>query len=128
MFLRIFPAKLYEGVGGEPTPIRSVEVTLAVGSNQSAIAGITNKKIRFMGLSGIADTATGVSNVYFKNGSGGTNLTNTIVLPINTTPTSMIMPIVDGGYFETTTGTGLFVDVFAQNCRMTVFYIVYTGE
>jgi hypothetical protein len=128
-FQRIFPAKLYEGIGGELTPIKSVVVSSIIANNVSVVAGIAGKRIRLMGLMGFANTAAGLSQILFKNGSGGAFLTNGILLDINTKPTlGLIMPIQDAGYFETSTGTGLFVDVLSAAAAITVFYVDYTAD
>lgn len=129
-FERIFPAKLYEGIGGEVTKLLSAPVTLtAATNNQSVIAAITGKRIRFMGLIGFSDSTTIPGRVFFKDGNAGTMLGFGIHLPVNNVGNQMTFPIADPGYFETTAGTGLFADLTsAAAVAMTVFYIVYTPD
>lgn len=108
-FQRIFPAKLYEGIGGEVTKLLSAPVVVAgATNNQQVIAAVTGKIIRVMGLIGWNDAAT-VGRPVFKNGSGGVNLCVGIHIAPNTTENTMPLPIVHSGYFETTAGTGLFL-------------------
>jgi len=128
-FERIFPAKLYEGIGGEVTKLLSAPVVVAgATNNQQVIAAVTGKIIRVMGLIGWNDGA-GVGRPVFKNGSGGTNLCYGIHVAPNTVQNEMPLPIVDSGYFETTAGTGLFCDVpTANSIALNIFYIVYTPD
>jgi hypothetical protein len=121
----INPPKLYE-VNGDVTPIKTAVVTATVGLNRSIISAITEKRIRVMGLIGLGNSTSNVSQVVFKNGSGGLFLTNGIILDNRTISTKApVLPIVDGGYFETDTGVGLFADVYDVDAALTVFYINY---
>lgn len=125
-FDRIFPAKLFEGLGGEVTPLKSVGVALAVGNDQQVIAAVAGKRIRVMGW--IAQSITAAGQHQFKNGSGGTAFTDDHYAPIDTTGTKFEMSVISSGYFETDTGVGLFADITANNQRLTVFYVVYTPD
>lgn len=121
----ISPPQIYE-VNSEVTPVKTAVVTAAVALNQSIIAAITGKRIRVMGLLGFGNATSNVSQIVFKNGTGGSLLTNGIILDNRTVSTkSPVLPVINSGYFETDTGVGLFADVYDVAAAVTVFYIEY---
>lgn len=108
---------------GEVCPVQSMPVLLTVGVDRQIIAAVSSKKIRVMGWIFNSDAA-GVSRIAFKNGSGGSFLAvdySSDILP----PTKQ--DLVDSGYFETSTGVGLYCDLATTDAYVTVFYITYTG-
>lgn len=130
MFERIFPAKLYEGTGGEVTKVLSAPVTLTASTNnQTVITGVAGKRIRVMGLIGFSDSTSVFGRVFFKDGNAGTMLLYGVHLPTNNVGNQMTLPITNSGYFETSTGIGLFADLTtAAASALTIFYIVYTPD
>lgn len=122
-FLRIFPARYFESAK-EDSPVLSVGAAIAVGNNNQVVAGVSGKRIRVMGW--VAQSITGAGQHKFINGSGGAAFTDDHYSPLDTTGTKFDMPITPSGYFETTAGTGLYVNVGTNNLRLTLFYIVYT--
>jgi hypothetical protein len=121
----ISPPKVYE-VNGEVCPVRSSVVSSVIANNVVVVAAATGRRVRLMGLMGFANTAAGLSQILFKDGSGGAYITNGILLDINTKPTlGLIMPIVDSGYCESSTGNALCVDILSASAAFTVFYIDY---
>jgi hypothetical protein len=127
-FQRIFPAKLYEGLGGEKCTVRTAVFNLTAGSTTAVIPANPTKKIRVMGTFGTSDSGSAMGVVYFRNGTGGANLLDPVVYPLNTQPTTLILPIVDSGYCETDVNTALALQVFVSTVRGTVFFIEYTPD
>ena len=93
-------------------------------ANISIIAGIAGQRIRVLGWN--AQSGTGVSGVYrFIDGSGGGALTPYTTAPPNTSGILFQQPVIDPGYFETSTGVGLFADFSTAGTNFYVFYITY---
>jgi hypothetical protein len=122
-FTRFFPARIYEDQK-DVTPVMSVGIALATGNGRQVIAAVAGKRIRVMGW--IAQSITAVGQHQFTDGSGGTALTDDHYSPLDTSGTKFDMPVIPSGYFETSTGNGLFADITTQNARLTVFYVLYT--
>jgi len=121
--LRVSPPKYYE-VNQQVCTVDSAFLAPGAGLNQQMIAAVTGRRIRVMGFDLQGDTAAGVA-VAFKNGSGGAQKTIAYSLPAIATGTIFVKPIVDCGYFETSTGVGLFVDTYTGFSRIGVYYITY---
>lgn len=116
------PTRIYE-IRGEVCKLKTAAVSVAVGNNETVIAAITGRAIRVMGFTIQGDG--GVSKVTFKNGSGGAALFGPITAASSTTPDQFIVPIVASGYFETSSGTGLFADISTTAANINVFYLDY---
>lgn len=92
-----------------------------VGSDRTVVTAVTGKRIRVMGWS--IYTGSNASGYNFKSNSGGTIIfrgsksLNTIV---------DFAPINETGYFETSTGHGLFVDIATAAADINIYYITYT--
>jgi hypothetical protein len=118
------PIGVYE-INGQRCQVYTAHINNIVANNVQVVAAVTGKRIRVMGwFSQSFAVATG--SLQFKDGSGGTFLTSAFYSPLYTTGDMLIMPIVDCGYFETTAGTGLFVDVATNTMVLNVQYITYT--
>ena len=121
--LIISPPKFYE-VNGEVTPIMVKGWSLAAATNYAMIGAVSGKRIRFMGLFG--QGAAAVSRINFKDGATGTNLGGSFTCPSDASGLNLQLPIVHSGYFETSTGVALGLDVAGASVYITVFYIIYT--
>ena len=121
----IDPSRYYE-VKGQVEPVRTQPAQLALGSNASVVAAVTGKRIRVLGFTAQGDGSAG--RIAFKDGSGGTRLFGPLNIPSSATPETYFLPVIDSGYFETSTGVGLFADVgaFGGAVNLNVFYIEYT--
>lgn len=106
----------------ELSPILSYSGGFAIGNNQSVIAAVTGQKIRVLGYAVQSSTAT-QSTYGFIDGSGGASLSSFIAPPSTAAP--FALPIVDPGYFETSTGVGLFLNVATAAVTINVFYLTY---
>ena len=105
------------------TSSESFAGTFGVASNQSVIAGVAGKRIRVLGYAVQSDSAT--QGIYgFINGSGGTGFSSFTAPPSSSAP--FLLPLTPSGYFETSTGTGLFINVATASVSVNIFYIVYT--
>lgn len=122
----IDPKKYYERRGrhSESTPLKTVVAELSTGNNQEVVAAVTGKSIRVMGFDAQSDTST-QGELEFIDGSGGSALYMSLYCPPSTSEPFQKL-INDTGYFETTAGTGLFVDVVTAAINITVYYIEYT--
>jgi hypothetical protein len=108
--------------GTELSPILSFSGGFPININQSVIAAVSGQKIRVLGYT--VQSSTGVQSTYgFINGSGGTSLSSFIAPPSTAAP--FTLPIVYAGYFETSTGVGLFIDVATAAVTVNVYYITY---
>lgn len=68
---------------------------------------------------------TSESNIHFKSASGGTQLTGDQRIPPYTGGANHTLPIAYTGYFETSTGEGLYADVATDSLNGTLFYVTY---
>lgn len=109
-------------------PLKVLCAQFATGStaaNQVVMTAITGMRIRIMGL--CYQTSSGANGVIeLLNGSGGPVLYGPYLAPPNTTGILEKLPIVDSGYFETSTGVGLYFTGGTAAVNMNVFYVVYT--
>jgi hypothetical protein len=116
------PIRIYE-INGEVCKLECKAVSVVVSSNATVIAAITGRKIRVMGF--VIQGDGGVSKITFKDGSGGATLFGPITVSSSATPSQLAIGIVNSGYFETSSGVGLFADVVTTAANMNVFYIDY---
>jgi hypothetical protein len=120
----IDPLRIYE-VAGQVCALLRVHGEYAAGLNQTVLAGITGKRIRIMGYQcqSITGTASGFA---IKDGAAGARLTALAAPPNTVLP--YLAPITESGYFETSTGSAIGLDVGggAPNMNLTIFYIAYT--
>lgn len=124
--VRVFEVKPANASSGQVCTLLSAPMNVIVAANQQVIAGVAGKKIRIMGAIFQGDTAVAGGYVNTLDGSGGAKLLNSIYSPINT-QAPFLLPVIDSGYAETTTGNGLFVTGGAQVSVVTFFYIIYTA-
>jgi len=122
-YFRTNPSKIYEYASGV-SKVASVALAPAVGANQTLIAAITSTIIRVHGISFQSQTAT-QAGIVILNGSGGTILYR-LIAPASTLP-PFLLPICDCGYFETTSGVGLFGSVTTGDAYINVFYTTYSA-
>ncbi len=122
-FLMSFANARYKNTKDGVLPVKSVNLGLSTGNDQTVIAAVTGKRIRVMGYK-IQSAASTAGAYAFKSGSGGT------VVDGGYTPVIGGMPLVmipwDAGYFETDTGVGLFADIVTHGASVQVYYIEYT--
>jgi hypothetical protein len=116
------PIRLYE-INGEVSKLQCRAVSIAVSNNATVIAATTGRIIRVMGF--VIQGDGGVAKVTFKDGSGGATIFGPIVVSSSTTPGQLAIGIVNSGYFETSSGVGLFADVATTAANFNVFYISY---
>lgn len=122
---RVFEVKTASG-GTETCKLLCAGAQHTVGANRTVVPAVAGKIVRVMGMTGSAEIVTGYGSVLFRNGSGGASLTSLIYLyQVGQSP-PLFWPITDSGYFETTTGNGLFIDVAVNTVNLNVFYIAYT--
>jgi len=107
------PPQIYE-VKNAICKVKSVGIALAVGNNRQVIAGATGVIIRVMGW--FVQSITAVGQCQFIDGSGGAALTDDHYTPLDTSGNFWTAPLQHSGYFETTSGTGLFADI-SDTCR-----------
>lgn len=112
-------------VNNNVCPLLSIPFNGAVGNNQLLVAAVTGKRIRVMGLIAQSDTAT-VGRFQLEDGSGGAQISAALSTPPVTNGDVLFMPIVECGYCETSTGTGLYCDIVTAAINMQVWYITYT--
>lgn len=128
MIKTIDPVRYFEisrNGSGEVCQLQSVGVSPGVANNTQLIAAVSGKRIRIMGL--FAQSSGAASGSFqFKSGNAGPTLTTAIFTPPNTNGDLFMLPISDSGYWETTTGVGLFTDVTTTGQSMNIFYLVYT--
>jgi hypothetical protein len=122
--LIIDPTKVFE-INGEVCPVKSKYVGFAPGANQTAIAAVTGKRLRVMGFFSTT-SAAGNPTLALLNGSGGTVLFAATLQANTVRPTEL--PLVESGYFETSTGVGLFATTTTANLDLTLFYVEYTPQ
>lgn len=120
--LIVDPLRKYE-IQGAAVPVKFAYLGATVANNQQVVAAVTGKVIHVVGLI-LTPFSTGNPSIVFKNGSGGATLAG-FVLPSNTVSNPFHLPTTDTGYFKTTAGTGLFVDVITNAAGINVLYIEY---
>jgi hypothetical protein len=120
--LIIDPTKVYQ-INGQAYALQSTGAVITTGLNQSLLAGVAGKRHRVLGFTGQGGSTAGDSGVSFRDGSGGV-YKSYFYFPARTTG-PVLFPIVDSGYWETTTGNGIFVDVDTNTAIVNLFYITY---
>lgn len=118
------PTRYFE-VNGEKCKLLCAPLVLSVANDQQLIAAVTGKIIRVMGMILQCSSAT-VGNITFENGSGGSDLFGPLNIPPSTAGDTFQLPIFESGYFETSSGTGLYGDVVTGGILASLFYITYT--
>lgn len=114
----------FSGGGKEVCKVQSVLAIQAVAANVQLVAASTGQRIRVMGLSFTANAAGTNPGIALLDGSGGTVL-YAVTIPAVTVG-EHARPIADCGYFETSTGTGLFMTITTATANLFVNYILYT--
>jgi hypothetical protein len=117
------PTRIFE-VNGQVCPLLTYSATVPVSTNTQLVAAVTGKRIRVMGYALQTNDASLIGVIEFLDGSGGARK-DAVYAPVRGQQREKL-PIVDSGYFETTTATGLFANVSVASVFATVFYIVYT--
>lgn len=123
-FQRINPLKLFENTQSV-LPVYNKFISLAVAANTQVIAGVSGQRIRVMGMISQSNNAA-AGTLQLLDGSGGT-IQYSYPQPTNAQPLEKL-PITNTGYFETSTGTGLYATVLTQPVVLNVFYIIYTPD
>lgn len=88
------------------------------------MGSVSGERIRVMGWI-LQSGGTSESNIHFKSASGGTQLTGDQRIPPYTGGANHTLPIAYTGYFETSTGEGLYADVATDSLNGTLFYVTY---
>lgn len=98
--------------------------SFGVANDQLVITAVAGSRLRICGWIAQGTTA-GISTMALKNGSGGSGLIALLSVPPKTNGLSDKLLIFDSGYFETSTGVGVYVDVTDAALALTLFYKVY---
>lgn len=122
----IDPLKFFQRLGrhSEELPLKTAVVELSTGNNQSIVSAVSGKRIRVMGFDAQSNTTT-QGELEFIDGSGGSALYMSLYCPPSSSPPFQ-KDISFTGYFETSTGTGLFADCVTAAVNVTVYYVEYT--
>lgn len=123
-YQRINPLKLYENSFGT-LPVLNKFSGLGVGANYTIVAAVTGYRVRVMGLIAQSNNAA-QGTLQLLDGSGGTPLYS-YVQPTNAQPPEKL-PLDPAGYFETSTGVGLFATILTQAIVCNVSYILYKPD
>lgn len=118
----IDPTKRYQ-VNGQVFAIDCAFASFAVGNNQAIVAGVTGRRHRVMGFL-LQSQAAAIGTISLKDSNAGT-VKILSVGPSGAAGPPFLLPVIDGGYFDTVTGSGVYVDVFTNAIHLTVFYISY---
>lgn len=118
------PIRKFELKGNIATVVTN-SANLTAGLNQVIVAASTGYRIRVMGWSSQTISAAAVGYYRFKDGNGGSVITQYLWAPITTVGQSDKFPITDSGYFETTSGNGLYADSTTADICLLVHYIIY---
>ena len=123
----IDPLKYYErrGKHSETLVVKSIGKAMTTGNDQQVIAGVSGKRLRIMGWAAQSNTST-VGWYQFEDGSAGSDLASVLYAPASNSAQTQQFPITDSGYFETSTGTGLYADIGTATVNLTIFYVEYT--
>lgn len=122
--IQINPIKYYE-VNGVPCPLFTACSNQTAGTNRTILTGVSGKIIRVMG-----DKTQGIGaggSILFKAGSGGSVIISHSV-PDVAAGRPYDNPVIDAGYYELTSGVGLFADINTVSIDVQVSYIIYTPE
>lgn len=115
---------LEDKTGVLPIKYYSPGVSVAVGTNNVAVAAVTGKKIRVVGIH-VASTSAAGTSVSFKSGSGGqfkTAWVNTQAAVLS----DRHLPFLPAGYAETDAGVGLYYDVQVGAAALAIQYVEIT--
>jgi hypothetical protein len=113
----------YIEIKGQPCPVQVVYASRNVSANNLEIAAISGTRIKVMMLEAQTDGAA-TGKLQLLNGSGGSNLWcyNTPVAG----QSPLFRPFCEIGYFETSTGTGLYSTITTTGQFFSLYYIQYT--
>ena len=121
----IDPTRIYEDANSGVLKILSRVIVLGVAVNTSVVAAVAGQRIRVMGLVAQSVGAT-AGSFQLKSNSAGTMISSIVFAPPITAGLTEKLPITDSGYFETSTGHGLFADATVASINLNVFYISYS--
>jgi len=120
------PVRKYEFTKGGASRVSQIQCApkeLGTGNNQTVVTAVSGERIRVMGWRAQGTTST-QGYFYLKSASGGTLLTARWTFPPSTSLPD-ILPITDGGYYETNTGEGLFIDITTAALSLDLYYVTY---
>lgn len=118
------PLRIFETPKGV-SQLTAATLAAGVANNQTLVAAVSGQRVRVMGW--IAQSSTAAIGLFsLKDGNAGTVLMQPLAVPVITAGANDKLPIVESGYFETSTGVGLFTDVTTAAVNITIFYIAYT--
>lgn len=118
----IDPVRLYQ-LKGQVSPLKTVRNNAAVGANQVLVSPIPGKVIRVMGLLAQSSTST-LGVIRYLDSVTAAELSMIIQPPRDLGPFKL--DIVECGYFEGATGSGINFSVDVAAVFTQVFYIEYT--
>lgn len=121
--MSISPVQKYE-IRGQVCPVKSAYLLINIGTNNTVVAAVTGKRIRVMGF--IVNGNAGITNFTFKDGNGASLYSGFGPNAAAPTANPFQIPIADCGYFETSTGNALTIDVGVAQIIGNVNYIEYT--
>ncbi len=122
-YFRVNPANIYENSKDGVLPLLNLFASIPVGANQLLISAVAGKRVRIMGLLSQTNNAA-QGALQFLNGNAGPLLYS--YWQPTTAQTPEKLPVIDTGYFETSTGNGLYATVITQPIICNIFYIIYT--
>jgi len=112
-------------IQGHVYPVLCTGIVAAPGADQTIIVATGTLIHRVMGLTAQSvNAAAGSFNL--KSNAAGTVKLYPIFPPLKTVAGPFVLPIVETGYFETTSGHALVCDIVTDNVTINVFYISYT--
>lgn len=119
----IDPTKVFQ-INGQVYKLDGTSFNFGVGNNQAAIAAVTGKIIRVMGLTAQSNAAAG--SVFYKDSNAGTTKVQVSPAPTAASGLFYTLPVINSGYFESLLSAGIYVDIFGAAVVSDLFYIIYT--
>lgn len=122
------PIRRYE-INGEVCTVQCAPLSVSTTTaNTQVVAASTGQRIRVMGYMCQSRGAT-TSDILFRSNSSGTQIEGVVTVPSKNSGDEkpFLKPITDTGWFETSTGHALFVQVTGTDgLWLAVYYIKYT--
>lgn len=126
-YIQYNPNGIFENAKDGVCPVINVlKGLLAATDNQLAVSAVTGKIILVLEAS-LCSATTAAGIVYFRDGSAGTAKRAMNAPPNNVGPGNFHLPFNPAGYFQSTAGTGLYINnTSAAAAELSISYITYT--
>ena len=119
------PSVMFQDTDGSFCEIKTQYRSMTgAATNFVVVSAVTGKRIRLVSAI-FRSAAASPSYVSFKDGSGGTALA-VVAVPPNSAGANMVLELNTLGWFDSSSGVGIYADIGAETVQGSFRYIEYT--